>query len=345
MGKVAVHGSYHADNFGDTLLVRLICDMLAEHVGRENVALAMPGQPDEQAAIGYPVLAPEERGEVDLLVYGGGGYFSQHAGNLLRTVRATRRRNRRHLDWLPQFAGSRKAMIGVGVGPISFHRAPVRKLFTACETVLVRDAESMAFCKDYGFRTRDLRQCVDLALSLPVVPGPRSGVAIHLPGMSPEVVETALSVLAAHPLGKSERIEAIFDAPPTEGLETWTADLQRIAQAKLGRKLPIFPYPGVDVLREKLGGYELVITCKLHVGIVTIAQGGKVVSVAQQSKTPRLYRQLGLEEFCVPLAQLSPARLTAAFDRLPEFTVRRDVIDQGIGVIRDTVAKLVRTAA
>ena len=104
-------------------------------------------------------------------------------------------------------------------------------------------------------------------------------------------------------------------------------------------------YPGVDVLREKLASYELVITCKLHVGIVTIAQGGKVVSVAQQSKTPRLYRQLGLEEFCVPLAQLSPARLTAAFDRLPEFTVRRDVIDQGIGVIRDTLAKLVRPAA
>lgn len=345
MGKVAVHGSYHADNFGDTLLVRLICDMIAEHVGRENVALAMPGQPAEQAAIGYPVLAPQDRGAVELLVYGGGGYFSQHSGNLLRTVRATRRRNRRHLDWLPEFSRSRKAMIGVGVGPISFHRAPVRKLFAACETVLVRDAESMAFCKDYGFRTPDLRQCVDLALSLPVVSGPRSGVAVHLPGMSREVIETVLGALAAHPLGKSERIEAIFDAPPTEGLEAWTADLQQIAQAKLGRTLPVFPYPGVDVLREKLAGYELVITCKLHVGIVTIAQGGQVISVAQQSKTPRLYRQLGLQDYCVPLAELSPARLDAAFAKLPEFSVRRDVIDQGIGVIRDTVARLVRAAA
>ena len=123
MGKVAVHGSYHADNFGDTLLVRLIGDMIAGHVGRENVALAMPGQPAEQRAIGYPVLAPEERGQVELLVYGGGGYFSQHAGNPLRTILSTRRRNGRHLDWLPQFAHSRKAMIGVGVGPISFHRS------------------------------------------------------------------------------------------------------------------------------------------------------------------------------------------------------------------------------
>lgn len=345
MGKIAVHGSYHADNFGDTLLVRLICDMIAEHAGRENVALAMPGQPAEQRAIGYPVLAPEERGRVDLLVYGGGGYFSQHAGNLLRTIRATRRRNARHLDWLPQFARSRKAMIGVGVGPISFHRAPARKLFAACETVLVRDAESMAFCKKYGFRTPDLRQCVDLALSLPVVPGPRSGVAIHLPGMGPEVIETVLGALAAHPLGRSERIEAIFDAPPTEGLETWAADLQRIAQAKLGRTLPVLPYPGVDVLREKLADYEFVVTCKLHVGIVAIAQGGRVISVAQQSKTPRLYRQLGLADFCVPLVELNPARLAAAFARLPEFSVRRDVIDEGIGVIRDTVARLVRPAA
>lgn len=285
MGKVAVHGSYHADNFGDTLLVRLICDMLAEHVGRENVAWPCRASRTSRprSAIRSSPRAARRGRSAGLRRR---GYFSQHAGNLLRTVRATRRRNRRHLDWLPQFAGSRKAMIGVGVGPISFHRAPVRKLFSACETVLVRDAESMAFCKDYGFRTRDLRQCVDLALSLPVVPGPRSGVAIHLPGMSPEVVETALGALAAHPLGKSERIEAIFDAPPTEGLETWTADLQRIAQAKLGRKLPIFPYPGVDVLREKLAGYELVITCKLHVGIVTIAQGARS-SPSPSSPRPR----------------------------------------------------------
>ena len=345
MTKVAVHGSYHANNFGDTLLVRLLCDLLAEHVGRENVVLAMPGRPDEQQAIGYPVVAPQERSAVDILVYGGGGYFSQHTGGLLRKLRTTWRRNARHLDWLPQFARSRKAMIGVGVGPISFHRAPVRRPFGACDTVLVRDAKSMAFCKQYGFETPDLRQCVDLALSLPVVEGRRSGVAIHLPGMPRKVVETLLGAIADHPLGRSERIEAIFDAPPPEGQEVWAADLQRIAQAKLGRTIPVCPYVGVDALREKLAGYELVVTCKLHVGIVTIAQGGRVISIAQQSKTPRLYRQLGLEDYCVPLAELAPARLAAAFAKLPDFAVRRDAIDEGIGVIRDAVARLVRPAA
>lgn len=92
----------------------------------------------------------------------------------------------------------------------------MRDLFDASSAVLVRDAESLAYCRAYGFPTHNLRQCCDMALSMPIVGDEsRSGVALHVPNMPRQHLETIMGVLASSPAGKyAERIHVIYDAPP-----------------------------------------------------------------------------------------------------------------------------------
>jgi hypothetical protein len=343
MVKIAVHGSYFVNNFGDTLLVKLLCDKVAEQVGRENVFLAVPGHAAEQASIGYPVVDPERRKDIDLLLYSGGGYFGESADSLYERYVAARRRHNRHLAWLDDFSNAAKAVIAVGVGPLTFNKQAVRDLFDASSAVLVRDAESLAYCRAYGFPTHNLRQCCDMALSMDIVGDEnRSGVALHVPNMPREHLETIMGVLASSPAGKyAERIHVIYDAPPAGGSLAFEADLQSVAQSVFGHSLLVKPYTNTSELLAALGSYELVVTNKLHVGIVTIAQGGRVISTPHHIKTPRLYRQLGLSDYCVPLSGLTTASLSEAFEKLPQFSPNRELIGRGVDLIDSVVRQVV----
>lgn len=347
MVRIAVHGSYFVNNFGDTLLVRMLCDRVAEQVGRENVFLATRGHSAEQASIGYPVVAPEDRKDIDLLLYSGGGYFGDAADSLYERFTAARRRHLRHFSWLDGYRDAARAVIGVGVGPIGFQRQSVRDLFASSRAVLVRDAESLAYCRSYGFALDNLRQCVDMALSLdPVGPEGRSGVALHVPGMPKRHLETLFQVLADAPAWRrAERIEVIYDTPTGPDAAEFQAGLQAVAHAVFGRALPIRAYPGLDPMLEALHGYELVVTNKLHVGIVTIAKGGRVLSTPHHIKTPRLYRQLGLSDYCLPLSSLSAADLAAAVEKLPDFAPDRAEIAAGLEVIETTIAQVLDSLA
>lgn len=343
MVTIAVHGSYFSNNFGDTLLVKLLCDKVAKMVGRENVFLAIPGHAAEQASIGYPVLEPERRKDADLLLYSGGGYFGEAADSLYERYVAARRRHGRHLAWLGDFGGAARAVISVGVGPLTFNKPAVRDLFEASSAVLVRDAESLAYCRAYGFPTHNLRQCCDMALSMDTLGGEgRSGVALHVPNVPRQHIETILGVLARSPAGRrADRIHVIHDSPPAAGSPAFEAGLQSVARSVFGHDLPVRPYTTMDGMLAALGGYELVVTSKLHVGIVTIAKGGRVIATPHHVKTPRLYRQLGLSDYCVPLSRLTPAALAGAFGSLPRFSPDREPIKRGVALIDAVVRQAV----
>jgi polysaccharide pyruvyl transferase WcaK-like protein len=342
MPQIAVHGSYFTNNFGDTLLVRLTCDMVAGFVGRENVFLARPGKVVEQADIGYPVVAPDTIRRIDLLIFAGGGYFAEGSEPILRRWKASRRAHRRHLAWLPLYRHAEKAVIGVGVGPLTFPvmRRDVGRLFRSATRTLVRDRESFEFCQAYGFG-RDVQQCVDLALSLPRTVGARAGVALHLPETSDAHMDVVLRSLAAFERGRyAEDLRIIYDGPHNPR-STFHERLQSRAETVLGRRLPVVFYADHRTLTEELAGYELVVTSKLHVGIVTIAQGGRAVAVPHHPKTRRLYRQLGLSAYCIEPARLGEAELGAALAALPRFEPDRGVIDSGVATIRTAVAELI----
>jgi polysaccharide pyruvyl transferase WcaK-like protein len=80
-------------------------------------------------------------------------------------------------------------------------------------------------------------------------------------------------------------------------------------QARLGPRAVTLPYTDIWSLTAQLGAADLVVTTKLHVGIVAAALGTPVLSFPFHAKVPRLYRQLESPERCVPLDLVTPERV------------------------------------
>jgi len=336
--KVAVHGSYFADNYGDTLLVKIMCDKVASIVGVENVFQAVEGHKKEQARIGYPVARASDRSKVTHLIYGGGGYLGERGRGSLDNLVWSSRNFIRHIVWKGKYAKARKAIVGAGFGPISnlILRRMVCRLAQGAEIVLLRDKESLAFLHQYGVTHGNAATCVDLALSLPRVERERVGVALHAENLSEEEMRIVFSSIR-QVLDKTA-VSVIFD---NVGGDTPENRRKYEAASLLAgiSEISFHPYVGVDETLAEVTKYELVITSKLHVGITTIAQGGRVISIPSHQKTVRLYRQLGIDKFCILRSCLTEASLSATMNSLEEFAPNKQVVKSGLDNVDDALRK------
>jgi len=331
---IVVHGSYFANNFGDTLLVKIVCDELASIVGREKIFLAIPGDRAEQKSIGYPVIPKRMEKDVTHVVYAGGGYFGEPSGNVVMKTRWSLRNYYRHIAWLKKFPDAEVGIFGVGYGPISikWFRRNVSKVISRARFVYFRDDESIAYYKEYGGE-KFVNKCVDFALGINRnhIARTKDVIGVHLPGLGEPALESALRPLRDHIINKE--VDVIFDNP----ISNFEAVSNRIASAlrTIGAaKVTIRPYVDFESLIGLLTGYEYVITNKLHVGIVTIALGGKVLSIPTHNKTQRLYRQLGLQDYCIPVDEMNDEALLRAVKSLDKFNPDEDVIEAGLAGLR-----------
>ena len=336
---VAVHGSYFSNNFGDTLLVKLVCEYVASIVGKSNVFLAVKGNEREQLYIGYPVLPAQRRSEVTHLVFAGGGYWGEPNAGTYKRYRWYLRNYFRHASWVASYSHAKIGFFGLGFGPISsyWYRRVASSILKKAEIILLRDEESICYFKKYGFRGEP-SLCVDFALSLSHYADynkKREGVALHLPNLSREEIDIIVDFVF-FAFGKEKIISIIFDTAGKEARSRAeiirSSALRYFSQSNIALKY----YEGVDKTLNDLSGYDLVVTNKLHVGIVTVALGGKVISVPAHSKTFRFYRQMDIDFFCVSREGLSSARLLAVQDNIENFAPRFDIMDEGIKKIKDS---------
>jgi len=327
--KVVVHGSYFADNYGDTLLVKIMCDKVAQLIGRENVYLAVEGHAQEQARIGYPVASEAVQSQVSHIIYGGGGYLGERGRGFIDNLVWSARNYKRHLSWRGRYRRARTAVIGAGFGPLSnaVLRTKICRLVNEAEVVLLRDQESLNFMRDYGVDHPNSDTCVDLALSLPIVECERTGVAVHAENLSEEELGSVFRAIRSS-FGVNA-VDVIFDNAGGD-----TSENRRkydVAAGKAGiEKLSYYPYVGVEETLLAVTKYALVITSKLHVGITTIAQGGRVISIPSHQKTIRLYRQLSVDKFCIPRNSLSEKLLRDVMMQIDGFLPNREVVDAGL---------------
>lgn len=328
--QVAVHGSYFSNNFGDTLLVRMACDWIAQRIGRENVFLAVQGNAAEQEFIGYPVIEEDRRNLVSHLVFAGGGYFGEPKFGLLKKFRWQRRNRKTHLDWLAAHPHAKKAIFGVGVGPLTFpsHRRAVRRLFFDADPIYVRDQESLAYAKEYGLNAERVGLGVDLALSIRrAVTEPERSFSLHATGLRPGEIDAIYDALSKCRMIKPDQpIDILFDGPASK------KSVNRYKKTLEGRhgsgRLNFIEYSNVDALIAQISKYDLVFTSKLHVGIVATALGRKVISMPVHQKTVRFYRQIGLEEFCLVGDRRNSAEIARMISRRDQYRFEREPIDR-----------------
>src|SRR5690606_18712814 len=90
---------------------------------------------------------------------------------------------------------------------------------------------------------------------------------------------------------------------------------------------------------------DLVITNKLHVGIVSVSLNGRVISIPTHHKTVRFYDQLGLGDCCIATSNLSAQTLARSFDLLNSVSPDWGVVDRGLGELRQSLNRFLAVPA
>lgn len=322
---VALHLSYFTDNFGDLLLFEVYARWIREAL--PGAVIVAPSAPPEVA----PWLAADAFGwraaaGAGAFVYGGGGYFGPaRTGTSAWQWRSARRH-------VPTFALGRAlrrpwTINGVSVGPIGnpvFRRAAIA-LFRDARHATVRDQESLDQLLEWGIPPGQVRATADAVLGLDPSDIPAEAraeaaadlgdgrglrrIGIHLPARAPDRAEQVLamcaSLLAADP---AVRLVVLRDThvgsagPPSGSLGA--AVLERFpGRASFTAYRSPWQFTGL------VAALDGVVTNQLHVGIVALACGRPVLSLAAHPKTVRLYRQLGAPWRTVRLSELDGADL------------------------------------
>ncbi|MGB3352083.1 MAG: polysaccharide pyruvyl transferase family protein [Mycobacterium sp.] len=323
---VRVHGAFEVENFGDILLMRIFADWVRQ-AGWEPLVVDPP-----------PYVCRELRLRADVQVEPkavllvGGGYLGEPNRRLLGRWRWGHRLIKRHLPVLEQAKcdGVPYAVVGVGLGPITnlLARRKTRSLLAGAQLNVLRDRESADWATRYGMKVDAVSADAAIALSseslsvsaiaecerIRDLAQGRKIVALQLDRDSSagEDWRMLFRCLTECLVGKDCYLLGISDQAGTE--------VSRMHQTAAETFLEKFPnsrfehYGGVDSLMGRLYAADLIITSKLHVGIVASAFGRSVLSLPTHQKTVRFYRQLGRESICVPRANWEPATIVEAFE-------------------------------
>jgi polysaccharide pyruvyl transferase WcaK-like protein len=300
--NAVVHGSYFANNFGDTLLVNKTIDLLKELGLYEKFYTAVEVFGSEGKSIAAEKFKFND--EYDL-IYAGGGYLGENAlaGFFSRQIWGFRN-ILRHYAWRIGKPKPKKVVyLCVGFGPISnpLYRYIAMKDLEKADLVIFRDDASANLYKEYGGKSEAIVLC-DLVLVSGRDPAQRQAencdrkneefkLGIHLQNAPLSRIAELAEAIKESVISERVNVKYIvlFDTPARRS-DLIVSELKKC----LGSSMSIELYSDEASTRKVLKNLNCVISSKLHVGIVSIVEGVSVASFPEHSKTVRLYQQLGL---------------------------------------------------
>lgn len=316
MKSVYIHGSYFGNNYGDVLLV----DLFAQRVrsfGYEPVFPFANNFYEEQTGV---KIGRVNKDNVVAGVFCGGGYFGEPGSNKLKwSFRNYLRHNKAYK--LMNTSKIEYGVFGAGFGPISFNpfKNTACNIMKGASEVVVRDEKSKQFIEQYTSR-EDVDVAADVVISLKsndipqkyvdlvndkykTVLSKRYIVGIHVTDMfnddsTFEYIKGAISRIS----NENPHIYFLFLSDGTSRLGKklkQTVDAEKIASSIDTEKYSYYDYENHWEMTYLLSRLDLVITSKLHVGIVSTAMNVSVVSIPYHKKTIRYYKQVEAKERCL----------------------------------------------
>jgi len=214
------------------------------------------------------------------------------------------------------------------IGPFARPYAPVAKfVLSRVDLIVVRERESRSQLRRLGVSDEKILVGADMAFYS-------------------RTPHARLEQNAVPVIGVSVRAHAFPNLPDQEAL--WNKYLDSVAaavdwaEAELGAKVVFVPQctgsggddpavsravvqrcrPGssaevmestvdVDSLRRLYAGFDLLLGTRMHANLIALTQAVPVVAIAYEHKTHGIMAQLGLDEFVVDIAGVSPGALVA----------------------------------
>jgi len=322
--KIVLHGATSGSNFGDFLFADMILRTVLEcNPDGKNGFFRFPIFGVSSYFSKYLPLAQRlsfiDLFTGDLLIYIPGGYFGDSKKTLVGSIK-------RFLRYMPigfLFCLRRKPVIilGVGGGPLhyKFLRDAALYLFKRAAVVTVRDIETATYFKSYGIK-REILVKSDLVQAMPLemIPLLESDIKATLDNA---LGKKKLLLLHIEKTDRAnEKLKAVFEGVrkflekrKEFGVVVACSNLHKpLNRLAVGRSINnesivYYQFDSPWQFAALIGKVDLVVTTRLHVGIVAAVLSKSVVAFpSHKEKTPRFYRQLGASSRCRVLAEASP---------------------------------------
>lgn len=319
-------GASHGTNFGDYIFSEMFYELLKQENTRNTITFF------NLSRFFKLNLNVKKSNILNLiksrnLVYISGGYFGQSPNedffhSLNRFIRYFL------VSWFFMSKRKRIYVIGVGVGPLKygFLRRGFLKIFEKASCVIVRDDESKNYAEIHGVK-RNVDVSVDSALayklkSLHTVE--QKQILLHLPNVKSEKLIIIADSLKETVL-KNQKYSLILANDQISNKDIYTG----ISHYLQAYNIVIMEYKKPDDMFELIMNSEIIITSKLHVGIIGTLFKKSVFSIpTHPNKTTRYYKQIGYSNRCVPMSEITDEKLRNMFEHYEKKVILSDDLIQ-----------------
>ena len=339
MKKVVIHGATSTSNFGDVLFAHLFYKkcLALQDVQVDFLQNGKYGIGDflRKELLYDRTMSKGEFLKSDVFVFMSGGYFGEHSKAFIRNGNI---RPIRIIKWyfryfLPAVRFQKKGkpifILGIGGGPVTSRllRKTMVSLMEKAVCVTVRDEETRDYFKRYGVK-REILVTTDTAqVYTPDMLPPLEGFSLNshkkhlflhmnLTGETDALIATKIAPSVIRFLEEHKDYDLVVGCDCVAGVdriqdsETYKAIKAKEIVAQ------IYPYADSHQFAALLNRMDLIVTTKLHVGIVGATLGKSVVSFpSHKEKTKRYYRQIGEEGRSVPLKEVTPEQVEAQLEK------------------------------
>jgi len=317
--NVLIHGAVNGDNFGDCLFANIFynylksCRDISPYFWR-NKKFGISNFLSQELDYDHTANSVKLK-NMDALVYMSGGYFGEREKGIRHTIR----RFLRYVKIGLLFAVRKKPIfiVGVGVGPIysKFLRYFVGYIFKRSNLIIVRDSKSKNYIQKYNFKCKPIVSA-DTALALHKSYGDDNSMNSSIfHGIKNKTiflhVDSTYEVqkfYCQNIIPEVEKIVKTFNYDLILGYDGGSD--KDVKQSTIWNYITVnkiaFDYQSTRQLVNLLKNVNLIITPKLHVGIVGALFSKSVISFPlHPEKTKRFYYQINASDRCIPLYETS----------------------------------------
>ncbi len=311
--KALIHGAINRSNYGDFLFAAIFSSALKERgIDVEYYCHPKYGISDFFARhLGY---TPDRKHykktmeSCDVLVYISGGYMLSHKKLLVEYFHT-----KRFLPPAEYFMKSGKPIYIMGIGAGPFYKGPfariAKELLQYASAVTFRNEESREYSASLGI-TREIPVTADTALVI------RDYLDSNVAGIPEFEIEPGKKMLLFHTDCTAElknKWKQIAVPAAQKFLDSHNEYRLYLASDGLAptyeEYAPLFSQYSPQVLRYddpwlltmRIRRADMILTTKLHVGILGTTFGCSVVSFPWHQKTARYYKQIGEQDRCIML--------------------------------------------
>lgn len=325
MKEIFLNGAAFADNFGDILFFQVFSKAAIEKgyvVSMYSTDKKVKSQLPQVKFYSNKMKAIKNSYKI---AYVGGGYFGEQPKPKLIQKLKWGIHNIRKIQYFGLLGIFYKKPIGIfgaGAGNITnpVTKFIIKKIVDVSEIVIVRDNESkeaLSYVKNYK---KNIDVSVDTILAIKdILPldkkNPIKRILLHLSD-SPEIDSISKILwddvqlfITNHP----EYTCTIITDHFTGGQKRSYDFFSKLSMTE--SQINVFKYTKTSGLIELIANSEIVITNKLHVGIVGISYNKKVIAVPNHPKVINLFNQLEIPEMILKKKDLKPEKLFSVMEK------------------------------